>query len=134
MPPRAALGVQTLRCRQSSLIGSVPVSGCHSGTNVASTCGERGPNAKASRTPVHGVTLSGGRKRRAPAVDAPYGTALNVCTPSTSSPRTRPAVVSTIAPGVAFESERRRAWVGKNANARRHGVLQKLPSVHDGGP
>ena len=97
------LGVQTFRCRQSSLIGSVPVSGCHSGTNDAITCGERGPKAKASRTPVHGVTGSGGRNRRAPAVDAPYGTALNVCTPSTVRPRTRPAVVCTTAPGEPFD-------------------------------
>ena len=52
---RAVPGVQTFRCRQSSLIGSVPVSGCHSGTNGASTCGDAG-------TECEGVAHTGPRR------------------------------------------------------------------------
>src|SRR3954465_4725062 len=96
--PVVVAGVPTFRCRQSSLIGSVPVSGCHSGTNDAIAWGDRGPNANVSRTPVHGATGVGGRTRRAPAVDAPYGTPLNAWTRSISSPRIRPAFVVTTAP------------------------------------
>src|SRR5262249_36822837 len=95
-----ACGVHTFRWRQSSDIGSVPVSGIHSGTNVERACGDRGPNSNASRTPVHGSGAMGGRKRRAPAVDAPWGTYLNAWMRSTSSPRTLPSDVVTTGPGV----------------------------------
>src|SRR6185295_17397167 len=57
--------------------------------------------SNASRTPVHGCGFSGGRNRRAPAVDAPYGTPRNAWIfLSISSPRTLPALVATICPGV----------------------------------
>src|SRR5580692_8728505 len=45
--------------------------------------------------PVHGSGFSGGMKRRAPEVDAPYGTPLKMYTPSRLKPRIFPALVST---------------------------------------
>jgi hypothetical protein len=45
--------------------------------------------------PPHGSGLRGARKRLAPAVDAPYGIPRNTWTPSLTTPRTFPDVVST---------------------------------------
>jgi hypothetical protein len=47
------------------------------------------------RIPVHGSGFSGGKKRLAPEVDAPYGTPLKMYTPFRSNPRIFPALVST---------------------------------------
>lgn len=46
--------------------------------------------------PVQGSGLSGGMKRRAPEVDAPYGRPLKTYTPLRSYPRTLPELVSTV--------------------------------------
>ena len=97
-----APGVQRLRLRQSSPIGSRRFSGAHSGTSTESISGDRRPVSNASRTPVHGCIFTGGRNRRAPAVDEPYGTPLNAWIFSMTRPRTLPAVVSTVAPGTPF--------------------------------
>src|SRR5258706_8351617 len=51
-------------------------------------CGAFGPNASASRVPVHGAGFTGGMKRFVPPVDAPYGMPLNTLTPSMTTPRT----------------------------------------------
>src|SRR5712671_1224723 len=60
-------------------------------------CGAFGPNASASRVPVHGAGFTGGMKRFPPLVDAPYGMPLNTLTPSMTTPRTFPVEVSPIA-------------------------------------
>src|SRR5260221_10487741 len=56
--------------------------------------GEARPYCNALRIPVHGSGLTGGMKRLAPAVDAPYGTPLKTYTPFRLNPRIFPAVVS----------------------------------------
>src|SRR5262245_53983282 len=92
-------GVKTFRTRHSSL--------CCAGDPAAVVpelslvCGAVGPNASASRVPVHGDGLTGGLKRLRPLVGAPYGTPLKILTPSTATPRILPADVSAIASGSA---------------------------------
>ena len=60
-----------------------------------SCCGQTRPYANALRTPVQGSGCPGGMKRRAPEVDAPYGTPLKMYTPFRLNPRIFPALVST---------------------------------------
>src|SRR5687768_7639677 len=86
--PSVTDGVKTFSTRQSSPCGSLRSKTNHSGT--------RRPIVLTSRTPVHACGLRGGRKRLAPAVDAPYGMPRNVLTPWKKRPRTRPLVVSTM--------------------------------------
>src|SRR5579864_1614257 len=68
-------GVQTLSTRQSSLSAVKPAPAT-AVSDVArrtpgSVCGALGPNARASRTPVHLAGSTGGMKRFLPVVFAP---------------------------------------------------------------
>src|SRR5580700_8408938 len=63
---------------------------------LSAVWGAVGPKASASRVPVHAAGLTGGMKRFFPLVDAPYGIPLNTFMPSTTTPRTFPADVSTM--------------------------------------
>ena len=67
-------GVKTLMLRQSSPIGSRRSSDHTSEIGPSGSCGARWPPGTQSRTPVQAAGLTGGMKRLAPAVDAPYGT------------------------------------------------------------
>ncbi len=71
----SSAGVHTFSVRQSSPTGRLsrtPQMSASSGRRVpAPACGERPAHAIASRTPVHDAGLPGGRKRLAPAVEAP---------------------------------------------------------------
>ena len=99
----ASTGAQTLRKRQSS---STPLASARNpgrGDSSATACGVPGPKASAGRTPVHGVTGSGGRQRSAPTGGAAYGTPRNrrSAVPSgaaTAAPSNLPAAVSTTLP------------------------------------
>src|SRR6266849_5939233 len=56
--------------------------------------GQTRPYWSALRIPLQGSGLAGGMKRLGPAVEAPKGTPLKMCTPFRRKPRIFPAVVS----------------------------------------
>src|SRR5258708_17840230 len=87
--------VKTFNTRQSSPCAAYPRSPAPIAPGAGATCGDEWPFWNASRTPVHGSTFFGGRKRFAPAVDAPYGIPRNAFTLACRTPRTLPDVVST---------------------------------------
>src|SRR5215470_1305113 len=93
--------VQTLRARQSSPTVNLGIVVATSGISVCGPCGASSPNSKASLTPVHDAGFTGGMKRLAPDVGAPYRMPLNAFTLSTTKPRILPDVVSTVSPGFA---------------------------------
>src|SRR6266571_900705 len=65
--------------------------------------GHTRPYCSAFRIPFQGSGLTGGTKRLAPAVEAPYGTPLKMYTPFRLKPRIFPAFVSaTVAVSVAM--------------------------------
>src|SRR5579875_202074 len=106
--PAPSPAVQMFKQRQSSLIGPpgsiTSTSGGTTPRNWLSSCGARGPNSVASRTPDHGSGFRGGMKRAAPPVGAPYRTPLKTCTPRLILPRSFPAVVSTTGPAAVPDS------------------------------
>src|SRR3954452_13378348 len=59
-------------------------------------CGAMGPKRVASRTPLHGCTGCGGRKRRSPTGGAAYGMPRKSRIPTWTHPVTAPVVVSTV--------------------------------------
>src|SRR5262249_15610831 len=99
LSPRPRPFVHTFSRRQSSLIPVPGIVARTSGISVCGlTCGASGPQVTVSLIPVQASGRTGGRKRRSPAVEAPYGTPLNALTLSIRRPRIFPAVVSTVAP------------------------------------
>src|SRR5580704_609174 len=98
--PSLTAGVQTLSTRQFSLIGGTarPANSLTSAglrPNALSSCIARLPNSNASRTPVHGFSCRGARKRPAPSGDSAYGMPLKMLTPLSAVPRIFPQLVST---------------------------------------
>src|SRR5579864_8262864 len=108
--------VKAFRTRQSSPAGldGPPAPALNSNSNsllvVAAPApapgppplGQLGPHSRQSRTPGQGCGLTGGMKRFAPAVDAPYGIPLKTYTPLWLTPRTLPWMVS--ATGSLFDT------------------------------
>src|SRR5262249_31077938 len=100
--------VKTLTTRQSSPAGfdvpPGPALNCRSNSLLLVAApapapgpppvGQLGPHSKQSRTPAQEFGLTGGMKRFAPAVDAPYGIPLKTYTPLSLTPRTLPWMVS----------------------------------------
>src|SRR3569832_2095390 len=82
MAPSRIPGVQTLRNRQSSLVGSVSLP----------LWGEAAPYRVASSGFFQGSGARGGMNRRGP-VSAPYRMPLNEWMPSWTAPRTLPCTV-----------------------------------------
>ena len=104
------------------------------GDERRSTCGERGPNAKASRTPVHGGAFSGGRKRRAPRRRRAVRHAFERVHPVDQQ--------AADAAGGGLDGRARRARRRRKGSRRAREYChprasrraQKLPSVHAAGP
>ena len=86
-------GVHTLRLRYSSPATTGFGSSASNGGGYPGM-GAVGPWVTASRTPVHGATGSGARKRRSPTGAAAYGTPRKATTPPVRTPCTAPAAVS----------------------------------------
>src|SRR5574340_668408 len=94
-PAAPRSGVQMLSDRQSSprMVGPSGIITAISGGICG--WGGAGLKARASRTPLHGVTGWGGRSRLAPNGGAAYGTPLKTFTPADNAPRTAPDRVLT---------------------------------------
>ena len=99
-------GVKTFSDRQSSPIGSIDTYQPVSGEGASAFCGAEWPNARAGRTPLHGLTGCGGKKRFAPPVGAPYGMPLKTKPCAPRVPSTLPVVVSTIGSASAAPAPR----------------------------
>src|SRR5271154_1688126 len=98
--PSLTTGVQTLSTRQFSLMGGSarPANSLTSAglrPKALSSCIARLPNSNASRTPVHGLSGRGAKKRPSPSGDSAYGTPLKTLMLSSTVPRIFPQLVST---------------------------------------